>query len=54
MLSHVCMNVAVQTSIWSSDDNKNREFFSIRMLFTPLRTAGLSRTVIYQFIFDGG
>ena len=35
--SYVCMNVVVQTSNWSSYDNRYMEFFRIHMLFTSLR-----------------
>ena len=37
MLKNVWTDVAVQTSSWSSDDNKLVEFFKIHMFLTQLR-----------------
>ena len=51
--SYVCTDVAVRTSIWSRDDRRHLEFFSIHMLFTPI-AACFSGTVPYQPIFNGG
>ena len=44
--SFVCMDVAVQTSNWSSDDNKHVEFFRIHMLFSQLWLVSVAQYVI--------
>ena len=41
--SYVCTDVAVRTSMWSSDDSRHEEFFSIHMLLTPLRLVLIDR-----------
>ena len=44
--SFVCTDVAVRTSNWLSDNNKNVEFFRIRMLFAPLRLVLVAQYLI--------
>ena len=43
--SNVYTDVAVWTSVWSSDDNKLVELFRIHMLLTPLRLVLVLRSL---------
>ena len=46
--SYVCMDVVVQRSSWSSDDNRHVGIFRIHVLFTPLRLVWVAQYLTSQ------